>query len=642
MSATPPGVLDSIVSAVPDFVYTFDLNGRFLYANQALHHLLEKPFGSMVGLNFHDLNYPEPLASTLQDQIRQVIDTRSLVRGETEFVSAFGSGYYEYIFVPIFDENASVAAVAGTTRDITEHIHRLHRQQATNHSNDLLLAELNAEKEKLRTLFDQAPAFLALVEGPDLVFEFANRGYYKLIGHRDIIGKTVAEALPEVVDQGFIELLRNVYDSGEAYVGNGIRILLEPENDAQLEEHYLDFVYQPVRDLTGQVSGILAHGVDVTEQTRVRQQLAATAEQMRAIFDNDEDDAIILTDADRTILSWNRAAEKICGWSSEEAVGQPADIIFTPEDRKRGGPNEEAAIAAETGKSLDERWHVRKDGSTFWGSGTLSALCNETGELQGFVKVFRDATHRYKHEQRTQELKEELEQRVERRTADLVTKNQELEGFTYSISHDMRAPLRGMIAQARLVVEEDGPFVSDLGRQRLQRLESSALRMARLVDDLLQYARLGRRELHRTSLNLNDLARETARAVQMDYPDCELVLGEMENMVAEGDSQLIGMALFNLFDNACKYSRGEGKSLVDFGWNESAEGRIFFVRDDGIGFDMRYVGKLFQPFERLHREEYAGTGIGLANVRRAIERHGGRVWAEGEPGKGATFYFTLE
>lgn len=237
---------------------------------------------------------------------------------------------------------------------------------------------------------------------------------------------------------------------------------------------------------------------------------------------------------------------------------------------------------------------------------------------------------------------EDLEVQVARRTEDLVAKNQELEGFTYSVSHDLRAPLRAMISNATLVLRDEGARVSVEGQERLNRLASNARHMALLLDDLLGYARLGTRELRIEPVDLSALARQVLQELDPEFADCAAAIEIEPGIVADCDPRLVGMALQNLFENACKYRRPEGPLRVRFGCRSNEDGTAYFVQDDGLGFEMAYVDKLFRPFERLHREQYVGTGIGLANVRRVIERHGGRVWAESDgPNRGSTFYFTL-
>ncbi|GEM_PF-4739818 len=232
-----------------------------------------------------------------------------------------------------------------------------------------------------------------------------------------------------------------------------------------------------------------------------------------------------------------------------------------------------------------------------------------------------------------------LERRVEARTAELVAKIGELEGFCYSVSHDMRAPLRAIVSNASLVLEEEGGNVSEEGGAHLRRLTDAAMKMARLVDDLLQYARLGNSEPRREGCDVSAMAQRVVDELLFDRGEEGAVVTVQEGMEGECDPRLFGLVLHNLIDNALKYRAPSGTARVEIG---QEPGGAFFVRDHGIGFAPEYAAQIFKPFERLHRdEEYPGTGIGLANVQRIVERHGGRVWAESAIGKGATFLFTL-
>jgi len=503
--------LDTVLAAVSDFVYTFDLEGRFTYANQSLHRLLQRQPGEMVGLNFHDLGYPEPLASTLQAQIQEVVDTKEMVKAETLFESAFGIGYYEYIFVPIIDKDGRLTGVAGTTRDITQRRHAEIALLESREEESRLVAELTAERQKLRSLFEQAPAFIATLAGPEFIFEFANEGYYRLIGRRDIIGKSLAEAVPEVVEQGFIDLLATVYESGNAHVGLAVPVGLSREGDPP-ETRFVDFIYQPVRDIQGEVTGILVHGFDVTDQVEARAEVSR--------------------------------------------------------------------------------------------------------------------------------LNAELESRVQERTLQLQLANRELEGFTYSVSHDLRSPLRAIIASSRILLEDYGAELDAEARFELERQAAAASKLAALIDDLLKLSRLARQPLNRTQVDVSQLAEgiATELAEHAKHGFCHISIEPDMTVIADATS--LRLLLLNLIDNACKFSRSQGPVFV--GSTRSAEETIFWVRDEGVGFDMAYADKIFLPFERLVNEsDFPGTGIGLANVKRIVERHNGRVWVESDLGKGTTFFFTL-
>jgi signal transduction histidine kinase len=259
--------------------------------------------------------------------------------------------------------------------------------------------------------------------------------------------------------------------------------------------------------------------------------------------------------------------------------------------------------------------------------------------------ALRDRRRQYEVRDTLEELERtniELEKRVEERTAALVAKIAELEGFSYSVSHDMRTPLRGIVSNAHIIFEEEAPRLSREGREGLLRLSSSAMKMARLVDDLLEFARLGTSEPRRDRFNLTSLVDSIVEEYRNDPKGCEIVLHAQEDVYVVADQRLVGLTVQNLIENACKYRKSGNTATIWFGAEEREGETVFYIRDDGIGFDMAYAPKIFKAFERLHRDaDYPGTGIGLANVKRIVERHGGRVWAESEPGKGATFYFTL-
>jgi light-regulated signal transduction histidine kinase (bacteriophytochrome) len=239
-------------------------------------------------------------------------------------------------------------------------------------------------------------------------------------------------------------------------------------------------------------------------------------------------------------------------------------------------------------------------------------------------------------------LNAELEERVERRTEQLAAVNKELEAFTYSVSHDLRAPLRGMSGFARVLEEDYGERLDEDGKRYLEIIKSNAAQMGQLIDDLLALSRLGRQPLRATTLALEPLVREAFRQATADAPQASIEFTIDPLPECRGDANLMRQVFINLLSNAVKFSRHASPPRIQVGSKLVEDEVAFFVRDNGAGFDMRYAGKLFGVFQRLHGpEEFAGTGVGLAIVKRIVERHGGRVWAEGETGKGATFYFTL-
>jgi light-regulated signal transduction histidine kinase (bacteriophytochrome) len=228
------------------------------------------------------------------------------------------------------------------------------------------------------------------------------------------------------------------------------------------------------------------------------------------------------------------------------------------------------------------------------------------------------------------------------RTLELQTSNRELEAFCYSVSHDLRAPLRGINGFSQALQDDYADKLDATANNFLQRIGSGCQRMAQLIDDLLKLSRLSRAEMQRRPVNLSEMAQGVAVELRQTEPERAVQFNIAEGLTSVGDPALLRVALSNLMGNAWKFSSNGTESLIEFGSRQDGHA-IYFVRDNGTGFDMAYADKLFQPFQRLHAaKEFPGTGVGLATVARVIHRHGGRVWAEAVPGQGATFYFTLE
>ncbi len=237
----------------------------------------------------------------------------------------------------------------------------------------------------------------------------------------------------------------------------------------------------------------------------------------------------------------------------------------------------------------------------------------------------------------------ELEQRIKDRTVQLEASNRELESFCYSVSHDLRAPLRGIDGWSLALLEDYRDKLDEKGRQQLQRVRAGTQRMGQLIDDLLLLARVTRGPIRQGPVDLTALAQSAAARLQEEAPERGVEFVAQPGLTAQGDAHLLGIVLSNLLGNAWKFSGGRSLARVEFGRTEVDSRPAFFVRDNGVGFDMTYAQRLFGAFQRMHKEsEFPGTGIGLATVQRVIQRHGGRVWAEAQVDRGATFYFTLE
>jgi len=301
----------------------------------------------------------------------------------------------------------------------------------------------------------------------------------------------------------------------------------------------------------------------------------------------------------------------------------------------------EAAVAS--GSDFRVEFRIRRhDGEYRWFDTQAVRLRDAGGHTVKWFGANTDMTERKRAEEEIRKLNAELEQRVRERTAELEAANKELETFSYSVSHDLRAPLRGIDGFSRILLEKCSAQLDDEGKDSLQRVRAATQRMGELIDDLLTLSRATRAELRRTTVDLTALAGEIVAELERAEPTRRVRWVIAPGLAATGDRQLLRLVLDNLLNNALKFTGRQAEACIEFGAMKGEQGCAFYVRDNGVGFDMAYAGKLFGAFQRLHATaDFPGTGIGLATVQRIIHRHGGRVWAEGQVNHGATFFFTL-
>lgn len=293
-----------------------------------------------------------------------------------------------------------------------------------------------------------------------------------------------------------------------------------------------------------------------------------------------------------------------------------------------------------TAHSINE--NLTKDGRTIICQWSNTPLRKADGTVVGVLSMVQDITERKRGEEAIRTLNEELEQRVLERTAQLEGANREFEAFSYTVSHDLRAPLRSMNGFSQALLEDYADTLDAQGKDYLQRVRAASQRMGQLIDATLRLSRLTRTKMQPKTLDLSALAKRIAAELRRTQPERVVEFIIAEGITAQGDAQMMGMMLRNLLGNAWKFTSKHPTARIEFGITPIEGAPVYFVRDDGAGFDMAYADKLFGAFQRLHtRDEFPGIGIGLATVQRIIHRHGGRIWAEGEEEKGATFYFTL-
>jgi PAS domain S-box-containing protein len=372
-----------------------------------------------------------------------------------------------------------------------------------------------------------------------------------------------------------------------------------------------------------------------TELTTMVSQLASRRyfetrqeDRFRTLVDSVKDYAIYMLDPMGVITSWNAGAQAIKGYRADEVLGRHFSIFFVQADREADRPMQLLAMAEQRGRVEEEAVRVRKDGSQLWADVVITAIRGDHGALVGFAKVVRDLSERKR-----------IESALEQRTRDLEHSNRELEAFSYSVAHDLRSPLRAVSGFSQMLLDDHAAQLDREAVHYLAKIQASARRMATLIDGLLDLSRLAHRDLQLTEVDLSAIARSVIDQLAAAEPERRVDTRVAEGLTAYVDPRLVRTLFENLIGNAWKFTRKTAAPRLEVG---TTDGRTFFVRDNGAGFDPARAHKLFAPFERMHADtEFPGTGIGLATVQRIVERHGGRIWAEAQPGRGATFSFSL-
>jgi PAS domain S-box-containing protein len=381
-------------------------------------------------------------------------------------------------------------------------------------------------------------------------------------------------------------------------------------------------------------------------------------------------DAMVITDAGGTIIIINAQTEKLFGFSRNEIIGKKVEFLIPERFHHIHTHHREGYVENPKVRGMGvgmELYGRHRDGSEFPVEISLSPLKVTDQDGLNVIAAIRDITKQVESrevikklnenlerlvEERTAELEKlysevhdmnkELESRVAKRTLELEESNKELESFSYSVSHDLRAPLRSIDGFSNKILKDYGHLLDDQGKDYFSRVINASQKMGHLIDDLLKLARLSRVEMNITTTNLSVLAEHIAMELKSASPERNADFIIQPGMIDKADHSLMQIALQNMFGNAWKYTKNNEQTKIEFSSFRRDNITVYFIRDNGVGFDMRYVNKLFGAFQRLHNvSEFEGTGVGLATVKRIIRRHHGTIWAEGEVNQGAIFYFTL-
>jgi PAS domain S-box-containing protein len=392
--------------------------------------------------------------------------------------------------------------------------------------------------------------------------------------------------------------------------------------------------------------------------------MSPDADTLRLLVDSTIDYAIFLLDPQGHVASWNTGAQRIKGYTAQEIVGRHFSVFYTPDSVGRGWPDYELSEATRAGRFEDEGWRVRKDGSRFYANVIITALRDASGTLRGFAKVTRDISERKAHEQRIERLTRELQGRVVQLAAtnrELEQKSDENESFVYSVSHDLRSPLVNLqgfsrelaLSSAELEALLGHPDVPEHVRQQAQALIRGELaesirfihdavrHLGRIIDGLLRLSRVGRVVYESEDVDVNLVVSEILAAMHTTVLDSggQVIVRPLPHV--KGDRNAIGQIFANIVGNALKSFDGSREGLIEI-YASGDSPPVFVVKDNGIGIPLEYQSRLFQVFQHVHKSQLRGEGMGLAIVRRIVERHGGRIWFESSPGVGTSFFFTLE
>lgn len=542
------------------------------------------------------------LKSNKRTRETPVIFVTAELKDHKNVMKGFEEGAIDYLYKPLNPEitEAKVSVLL-----------QLQRQRKE-------LMEKNMALEKYALLINNSVDLICIINAGTMRFEEVNNAVYHLLGYRpeEIKGSSFLSYLSED-DRNHIQQLSR--DQRESFSFEAC--IYTRNRDARFFSWNIAHKY-----------GLwFANGRDITEIREVEE-----IKNYLAVVVKQSNDAIYLHKPDGRIISWNNGAEKIYGYSEEEALNM---YIWDIAPKQLLGETRQVINGILQGEKVEalETQRITKYGKVIDVVFAASVITDQNSNLQSVAITERDVTRQRIADQEIKQLNADLQRNI----AQLELTNKELESFSYSVSHDLRAPLRSINGYAQIIRDEYAGQFEEEAQRLFRIIQNNAKRMGTLIDDLLAFARLGRKELTRLPVDMNKLVQPVITdIVQASGTRAQIHMQPL--LPAYGDPVLLAQVFINLVSNAVKYSAKKEQPEVELGCYEQGDEHVYYVKDNGAGFDMHYVHKLFGVFQRLHAsEEFEGTGVGLAIVQRIIVKHGGRVWAEGKTGEGATFYFSL-
>jgi PAS domain S-box-containing protein len=589
------GRFASFMLHMPAAAWIKDMQGRYVYANAEAERVFFTPLAALLGKTDRDL-FPAETAQQFGENDCRVLSEGVSLQTTERLRQADGIEHHSIVTkFALANADGQPAYVAGVALDITER------------------KRMEGELEHFASFPHLNPTPIIEMDADGRV-TFCNRAAEKTLGKAACL-----DSSNPLIPRNLPEMLHDLRQNQVSHFSRTVEVG--------------ELVFDEIIYLAPQFNSVRIYALDVTERRRLEEE----RDRLAAIVEN-ADDAIIAKSLDGIIIDWNKGAEKLYGYSAAEIKGRHISLLVPA-----GRVDEVARIIEKIarGENVEpfETIRVTKDGRSIPISLTISPIKDTSGKITGAASIAHDITARKRAEEKIEELNTNLAERA----GELALANQELEAFNYSVAHDLRRPLTVVSGYCQVVKELCGNQFDEHCKEYLQQAYNGTLRMNRLIDALLKFSHLGHVELHREMVDLSTIAQVVAAEHKLAEPGRQVEFRIADGLSAYGDLNLLRVVLDNLFGNAWKYTGKRELAVIEFGVIEIEGEPAWFVRDNGEGFNMADAEKLFIPFQRLPgAAEFKGFGIGLATVERIIRRHGGKIWAEGEPGKGSTFYFTLQ